>query len=719
MKASLITVASEISASSETELKGKVQKKAGKRVGYNYIILKSYKQSQKNDVVKCLYIKSLTKFGFCVIKEGSYGDTKDKHGRDIIDRLKWQKQMHQVLQDKVRIPRLLGHFEERGNYYLIIEHIRGKALHKAFWEKRKELRPSLIDGGKLGIQFLDYLVQITDILEVLHGRQVVHRDATPNNYMITHNGKVAVIDVELCYSLEQQYPSPAFKLGTYGYMSPQQEATLTPTTAEDIFALGAIILQLWSGVSPGKIIINEPLDILRRKVSFFIPDKDVSEMVINCLLPEDSRRPQATQIRGVLQQYKTDLKYKVARTTNLPVLFTREEIMATVQEGIRTLATPLMADDEKGWFANELGPPPADDKHGLRKAWYASYNHGVSGIIYMLAQCKSIGLDTSACQPFIEKGLDLIKVKYVSRIERAFAGLHFGSDGIAAALASAIRNGLIEPNPEHLEWIDKLLEKAKDSVSNTRGVAGQGSANLASKSFISAAKLQERLQRYAELLISKQDQDGSWVIGHYRQKYTRLKKKRVTRGFAEGMSGVVCFLLEFGFGYQHTESINAARRGLQWLIKQARHKKNTVYWLSAKHKDLNYGWADGTAGIVLAFIKVYELTGESIYKKYAQKGLIGIPETILDNNIGQRTGLSGLGEIYLEAYRVFKENIWFERAGWIAQVIMHLKKEHHRHGTYWLVENERHPTGSFMSDNSGVIHFLLRYSNPDKIGFPL
>src|SRR5690242_18097136 len=105
---------------SETESKGKVEKKAGKRVGFNYIIVKSYKESQKNDVVKCLYIKSLTDFGFCVIKEGSYGDTKDKNGRDIIDRLKWQKQLHEELQDKIPMPRLLGHFEEGGNYYLII-----------------------------------------------------------------------------------------------------------------------------------------------------------------------------------------------------------------------------------------------------------------------------------------------------------------------------------------------------------------------------------------------------------------------------------------------------------------------------------------------------------------------------------------------------------------------------------------------------------------------
>src|SRR5262245_11680436 len=114
----------------ENTVKGKAEKKNGKRIGYNYIILKSLKESQKNDVVTCLYIKSLTDFGICVIKEGSYGDSKDKHERDIKDRLLWQKKLHEKLQNKVRIPRLLGSFEENGNFYLVIERIRGRSMFK-------------------------------------------------------------------------------------------------------------------------------------------------------------------------------------------------------------------------------------------------------------------------------------------------------------------------------------------------------------------------------------------------------------------------------------------------------------------------------------------------------------------------------------------------------------------------------------------------------------
>lgn len=723
MKPATITHISEAPAEEGLEQeqeqpKGKVEKKAGKRVGYNYIIVKSYKESQKNDVVKCLYIKSLTNWGFCVIKEGSYGDTKDKNGRDIIDRLKWQKQLHEQLQDKIRMPRLLGHFEERGNYYLVIEHIKGKPLYKACDEKRRELRQGLITGNKTGMRFLDYLIQIASILETIHKEGIVHRDATPNNYMIMPGGKVVLIDMEMCYSVPNQYPTPAFQLGTYGYMSPQQEATNIPTTAEDIFALGAIMLQMWSGVSPSKLT-NEPIVELTKKISFFIPDQQIANLVTQCLLSEDDKRPDATQILQALKKYKADIKNKIARTVNQQVVYTHDEILAIVQEAIHTLATPLLADAEKGWFSDDLKPASVEDKHKLRKQWYASYNRGMMGVVYVLTKIKAVGMDVGANSLFIEKALALVKEKYINRIERAGIGLHFGSDGIAAVLASAICEGLIEAYPEYLEWINQLLEKGSNTRNIEYGVAGQGIANLISKSFISPQQLQARLQCYAELLIGKQYKDGCWINGYYRQKYTKRKMRRVTRGFTEGMVGIISFLLEYGYRFQHQSSKESAQRGLHWLIKNVKYKKGKVEWRSARGNELGYGWAEGATGIALTFIRAFRLTNVPLYRQYAEKTLYSIPVDITDGNIGQDSGLSGIGEVYLEAWRVFNNQEWFNRAGWIAQVILQQKKLHTQYGTYWLVKGERQPVANFMVGNAGVLHFLLRYCHPDKIGFPL
>lgn len=702
----------------ENEVTGKVEKKSGKRIGYNYIVIKSYKESQKNDVVKCLYIKSLTDFGFCVIKEGSKGDTKDKNGRDIIDRLKWQKQLHEQLQDQVPMPRLLGHFEERGNYYLVIGHIKGKALQKVVAENRKELRNSLIHGGKLGMRFLNYLIQIATILQKLHEQKIVHRDATPNNYMITSAGKVALIDMEMCYSLNTLYPTPAFALGTYGYMSKQQEAISTPTTAEDIFALGAIILQLWSGIAPGKLT-TEPIEALTRKISFFIPDQQIADIVTQCLLPEDDKRPNASKVLQVLKQYKVDLKAKATRPITQPILYSRDEIIATIQEGITTLATPLLADPEKGWFSDDMKPPPKDDKHKLRKAWYASYSHGASGILYFLAQAKRVGLDIDITAPYVQKALELIELKYIDRLESAKPGLHFGADGIAAVLSTAIREKLIVPSSESLEWIDLLLQKPAESIEIKSGMAGQGLANLCSQPLVSAENLQLRLQLYASTLIGKQDNDGCWVTGFYKQKYTKRKIRRVTKGFIDGMAGNIIFLLEYGHRFQHAESMQAAQKGLHWLIKNATHKKNTIHWRTSKDKELNDSASDGNAGISLCFIKGYKYFGEQVYRQYANAVLNGIGVNMIDTNISQRKGMAGLGEVYLEAYQIFREEKWLHRAGWIAQVIMQMKKQHPQYGVYWLVEHERQPVANFMLGNSGVLHFLLRYCHYGQIDFPL
>jgi serine/threonine protein kinase len=713
-----VVTESAIQSVAETEKKGKVEKKAGKRIGYNYIIVKSYKESQKNDVVKCLYIKSLTDFGFCVIKEGTYGDTKDKNGRDIIDRLRWQKQLHEDLYAKIPMPKLHECFEERGNYYLVIEHIKGKALQKLISEKRKEIRQSIIKGDKTGLQFLDYLIQIAEILEKLHANNMVHRDATPNNYMITSGGKVALIDMEMCYSIAQQYPSPAFQLGTYGYMSKQQEATMTPTTAEDIFALGAIILQVWSGVSPGKFT-NEPINSLQKKIDFFIPDQKIANLVAQCLLPEDDKRPNATQIKQMIIQYKNDLKLKISRPLNQVATFSREEITNSVREAIKTLATPLLADNEKGWFSHDMAPTNDDDKHKLLKQWYASYNRGAAGIIYMLAQAKHTGIAIDGVLPFVHKGMELIKRKYISQKNRKSPGLHFGSDGIAATLAIAIETRIIEPLTEYLDWIEQLLRNESKTGSYFNGVAGQGIANMISSSFLNKATLHEKLQKYARFLIFQQNSNGSWSDGYTPNKITRQMIKKVNCGFAQGMAGRIYFLLEHGHKYKNNESIIAARSGLKWLINKAQHNNGTVFWLSNKEKELNYGWSEGTAGIALTFIKAYSVTGEAIYKQIAEKALYGIPYKITDGNLGQRNGLSGLGEVYLEAYQVFKDTEWLDRAGWLAEVIMRLKKEHQTYGGYWLVENERQPVGNFIIGNAGVIHFLLRFTNTEKIGFPL
>lgn len=713
-----VTITSDINKSEKDFVKGKVEKKSGKRIGFNYIIIKSFKESQKNDVIKCLYIKSLTDFGFCVIKEGSYGDTKDKAGRDIIDRLKWQHKLHSELQDKIRMPRLLGHFEERGNYYLVIEHIKGRALQKLCSEHKRNLRSSLLAGIKPGITFLDYMIQITEILESLHAQQIVHRDATPNNYMITPDGKVALIDMEMSYSIKQQYPSPAFQLGTYGYMSPQQLITKQPTTAEDIFALGAVIFLIFSGTSSGKLT-TEPEDTLENKIRFFIRDLEIANIVKKCFLHDDTKRPSAGEVKAVLKKYRIDLLQKNNRTICSPHLYSRNEILESLQKTINTLATPLYADEHHGWFADDMSPAEGDDKHKLRKRMYASFNRGVSGILYMLGYAKQANLNIDPTIPIIQQSLDLINKKYIERPGGGQPGLHFGGDGIAVVLTNLIQQDIVESKEEYIDWIKQLLSKNSLASSYTNGLAGQGIASIICNRLLKSEIIDQRLNHIANSLIAQQNKDGSWHSGYYRKKPFRRKAKKISLAFDEGISGIVYFLLEYGHHYHQNSSITAAKLGLKYIINRGRIQKGILQFYSSRGRLLDYNFMKGVAGIAFLMIRAHEITGEAAFKTCAVKVLSGIDPELTDTNLSQANGLCGLGEVYLEAYRVFRDEQWMKRADWIAQVVMNMRKQHAQYGTYWLVEHERQPVANFMIGTSGVLHFLLRFCHPNRSGFPL
>lgn len=690
---------------SEEKLPGKkVVKKSGQRIGYYYIMYKSLKRSQKNDVVKCFYIKGLLNFGFCVIKEGTFGDSMDKQGRDITDRLKWQYQLHDELSGKVGVPKLIGSFEENGNYYLVVQMIRGVSMGKFIKSDAKNSRGILMEKGREARRIIDYMIQMVTLLDELHEQEVVHRDVTPANFIIKPDGKIALIDLELSYSLKHEYPKPAFILGTYGYMSPEQMAVAVPTIQEDIFSVGAILLQIFGGLHPMKLT-EGPYDEIVNRVNFLISDQKISNIISQCFDPTPLNRPSLKKVREELIDYKREMrKIRPVSTCNT---FDRSAIRDTIQSAINALFTPLFS-DEDGWFSANL-ETPFDDKKKIIKARYASFTHGDSGIIYTLSKARSSGFNTSFASEILRKSLTRIDIKYISKIDKTYSGLYQGADGIAVALCEGLRTGLLPDFP--VCWIEDLLKKESSGNNLSSGIAGQGFANIYCDDFLDQGIGMERLTRYVGRLIKEQEKDGSWL------RFNDTNTKRITKGYANGIAGIVHFLFAYTIYTGDYLACDAAEKGLNWLIKNAQHSKGLLQWTSNSNQLLAPWSADGGAGIALAFIIGYEVTKKPIFKTYATSTLNTVQDRIFESNVSQQEGLSGLGEVYLEAYRVFGEKCWLDRADWIAQLIMIMKKTHKEYGTYWLVQDEKSPFASFMTGNAGVLHFLLRFYD-HEIGLP-
>lgn len=677
----------------------KAEKVGGKRIGFYYIILKSLKESRKNDVVKCLYIKGLTKFGYCVIKEGSAGDSKDNDGRDIQDRLKWQRDLHGRLGKSLRLPKLLGEFEENGNYYLVIEHLKGKPLHELVKGNRK-LRQSLLDGTEEGKKVMCYLRDSVGILGQLHSLGIVHRDATLNNFMVTAGGKVAVIDMELSYSLNDHFPSPPFALGTHGYMSPEQEAMALPTVKEDIFAAGAMILYAWSGISPLKFV-NAPYKWLEDAVRYFVPVADIARLILQCMHPDPALRPDALQLHASLDAHIRSRRNRVviSRQAN----WSPEAVHDALQSGLQAMGSPMFADPDKGWFAEHMVDPP-DHSNLIRKGWYASFNRGVSGVLYFAGRAYAAGLDLTPIARPVELALQLIRVKYVENLERSNTGFQFGSDGVAYALAETVRRGWLNGSSAMQAHWGNMLARKDDAINLADGWAGQGIARYACQGFTDNVPPQE----LADLLLDLQLEDGSWLY----------KRKRPRFYFLEGMAGIIYFLLCHAQASGSREAMIGAERGLGFMA--AARKKGTgvpVTWKPKGEHLSDHSWCDGNPGMALAWLKAWELTGTPMYRAVAEQLLEQHDISQHWRNLSLKSGIVGVGETYLEAAVVLGDERYLAMARQVSEVLLHAMRPG-KHGPYWLVDNDKQPVTGLMIGNTGLLHFLLRSLYPGKFGFP-
>jgi serine/threonine protein kinase len=134
-------------------------------------------------------------------------------------------------------------------------------------------------------------------LAAAHERGIIHRDLKPANIMIDRRGNVLIMDFGLA-ALAGELSGPEARNGTPAYMAPEQLKGVEVTARSDIYALGLVLYELFTGKRPyegntRKKLLEAEESAQLTSMSSIAADIDpaVEQIIRRCLEPDPARRP--------------------------------------------------------------------------------------------------------------------------------------------------------------------------------------------------------------------------------------------------------------------------------------------------------------------------------------------------------------------------------------------------------------------------------------------
>src|SRR5437588_20286 len=188
--------------------------------------------------------------------------------------------------------------EVDGRHFLSMEFIKGE-----------ELSSLLRRIGRLPeTKALQIARQICAGLAAAHDVGVLHRDLKPSNVMIDEHGNARITDFGLA-GLSEEFREDETHAGTPAYMAPEQLEGKTFTVRSDIYSLGLVLYELFTGRKAFEAAtLNELIKLRRSDATPTNPTSIVKELdpviervIERCIQKDPAQRPSsALQVAAAL-----------------------------------------------------------------------------------------------------------------------------------------------------------------------------------------------------------------------------------------------------------------------------------------------------------------------------------------------------------------------------------------------------------------------------------
>jgi eukaryotic-like serine/threonine-protein kinase len=194
------------------------------------------------------------------VAESIQGFKKNVAIKRILPNLTKNKKFVAMFLDEAKLSLYLQHAnivqvfdigQTQASYFLVMEFVDGcnlKALLERLKQKGKRLEVAhaiyLVLEACKGLNYAHHL-ENPENGEPLH---IVHRDISPPNILISKNGEVKLVDFGLAKANSQiESTDPGVVKGKFSYLSPEAASGLEVDRRADIFAVGVLLWEMFTG----------------------------------------------------------------------------------------------------------------------------------------------------------------------------------------------------------------------------------------------------------------------------------------------------------------------------------------------------------------------------------------------------------------------------------------------------------------------------------------
>jgi eukaryotic-like serine/threonine-protein kinase len=241
---------------------------------------------------------------------------------------------------------------EGGVPYVVTELLEGETL-------RARLNRGPIPYRKA----VEYGIQMAQALDAAHGKGIWHRDVKPANIFVTDEGRVKLLDFGIAKLTEREARADARDTtaestqageirGTAGYMSPEQVLGDAVDHRSDIFSLGAVLYEMFTGArafqrpsnveTMNAVLQEDPEDLLTLNPKLPSP---AAAIVQRCLEKNKEERFQSSRDLAFDLQQLRDVTAATAPLAAAPASLRRRVLpailaLAVLAEGIALVMQP-------------------------------------------------------------------------------------------------------------------------------------------------------------------------------------------------------------------------------------------------------------------------------------------------------------------------------------------------------------------------------------------